>query len=182
MLLNDAQIRDWEEYPIIDPFVPVQEGKPSYGLGSFGYDIRLGAEYLEQRQLPGFDLILDPKKKVDSWMSMTAKHGEIILYPGTMILAESFERFRMPGNVFATVEGKSSYARLGLLVNVTPLEPGWEGVLTMALSNVGAVPVRLHVGQGIAQVSFWQGETPLRGYTQKEAGGSYQGQTKATPI
>ena len=90
------------------------------------------------------------------------------------------ERFHIPDDVAGVCWGKSSYARCGLLVNVTPLEPGWKGVLTIELANLSPLPIRLHIGQGIAQVVFFRGNRPLRTYAEKEAGGVYQNQPGVT--
>ncbi len=86
----------------------------------------------------------------------------------------------MPDDVCAVCWGKSSYARCGLLVNITPLEPGWKGILTMALINTTGSVIRLHVGQGIAQAVFFRGRRPKRTYAEKEAGGGYQNQSGVT--
>jgi len=86
----------------------------------------------------------------------------------------------MPDDVCGVCWGKSSYARCGLLVNVTPLEPGWKGILTIELANVSPYPIRMHVGQGIAQVVFFRGRRPKRTYAEKESGGGYQNQAGVT--
>ncbi|MBE0635213.1 dCTP deaminase, partial [Candidatus Bipolaricaulota bacterium] len=102
------------------------------------------------------------------------------LLPGANVLSESVEWFNMPDDVCAVCWGKSSYARCGLLVNVTPLEPGWKGILTIELANISPYPIRLHVGQGIAQVVFFRGRRPNRTYAEKESGGGYQNQAGVT--
>lgn len=164
--------------PMIDPFVPFQEGKPSYGLGSFGYDLRLGNKFLVP--LGGINAVLDP-------IAFPAQHFREIeadetleIAAGSQVLAESVEWFNIPDNVCAVCWGKSSYARCGLLVNVTPLEPGWKGKLTLELANLSPLPIRLHIHQGITQVVFFQGRRPLRTYAEKETGGTYQNQQGVT--
>lgn len=164
--------------PMIDPFVPLQEGKPSYGLGSFGYDLRLGNKFLVP--LSGINAVLDP-------IAFPAQHfreieaNEILeIAAGSQVLAESIEWFNIPDNVCAVCWGKSSYARCGLLVNVTPLEPGWKGKLTLELANLSPLPIRLHIHQGITQVVFFQGRRPLRTYAEKETGATYQDQQGVT--
>ncbi|MBC7220388.1 dCTP deaminase [Candidatus Bipolaricaulota bacterium] len=175
--LSDREIADLcaGPHPLISPFVPRQEGKPSYGLGSFGYDIRLGARFLVPDR--GSGVTLDPQGTPAGAFREVACAGVFKLAPGTFALGESVERFALPSDVLGLCFGKSSYARCGLVVNVTPLEPGWRGVLTMALINTSPLPIRLHTGQGIAQVVFFRGERPSRTYGDKEAGGAYQDQT-----
>jgi len=175
-ILNDREIAALAgaEPPLIEPFVPRQEGKPSYGLGSFGYDIRLGSRFLVPEG--GSGVILDPKGiRAEAFREIVCE-GTLELAPGTFVLAESVEWFNMPPDVLGTCFGKSSYARCGLIVNVTPLEPAWRSRLTMALINAAPLPIRLHVGQGIAQIVFTRGERPARTYREKEAGGAYQDQ------
>ncbi len=160
--------------PMLDPFVPDQRGKPSYGLGSFGYDLRLGRRFLVP--VEGSGKILDP---VDASVEHFRAHDASDTFeipPHSLALSESVEWFNVPDDVFAVCWGKSSYARCGLLVNVTPLEPGWKGILTIGLANVSSVPIRLHVGQGVAQVVFFRGRRPDRTYAEKESGGGYQNQ------
>jgi dCTP deaminase len=166
------------ERPLLDPFVPHQEGKPSYGLGSFGYDIRLGGRILVSAAAT--DEVLDPRNmRADRFSSIRV--GEAYDLPGrTCVLGESVEWFNLPDDIIALCWGKSSYARCGLLVNVTPLEPGWRGILTLSLANLSSSVIRLHVGQGIAQSVFFRGERPQRTYGEKEAGGGYQDQAGAT--
>jgi len=179
-VLSDHEIAQLCEgtRPMLDPFVGVQEGRPSYGLGSFGYDLRLGSRFLVP--LGGLNAVLDPVAFPKDHFREIEAEGTFDLSPNSQVLAESVERFDMPDDVCAVCWGKSSYARCGLLVNVTPLEPGWRGILTIELANVSPLPVRLHVGQGIAQVVFFRGRRPLRTYAEKEAGGGYQDQTGVT--
>jgi dCTP deaminase len=179
-ILSDREIRalcDGDD-PMLSPFVPMQQGKPSYGLGSFGYDLRLGERFLVP--LGGVNAVLDPVDFPDSHFRQIEVTGSMELSPNSQVLAESVERFAMPDDVCGVCWGKSSYARCGLLVNVTPLEPGWRGVLTIELANVSPLPIRLHVGQGIAQVVFFRGARPDRTYGEKEAGGGYQDQAGVT--
>ncbi len=180
-LLSDKEIRELceKDPPMIRPFVPRQEGKPSYGLSSFGYDIRLGRRFLVP--LGGVNAVLDPVNfPRELFREIEAEHV-FELAPHSQVLAESVEVFHMPEDVMGVCWGKSSYARCGLLVNVTPLEPGWVGRLTLELANLSPLPIRLHIGRGIAQVVFFCGQRPLRCYTEKEAGGNYQNQPGVTP-
>ncbi len=164
--------------PMLSPFVPRQEGKPSYGLSSFGYDLRLGARFLAP--LGGINTILDPVNFPQNHFREVVAEGTFDLAPHSQVLAESVEVFDMPDDMMGLAFGKSSYARCGLVVNVTPLEPDWRGRLTIALINTSPLPIRLHVGQGIAQVVFFRGERPTRTYSEKESGGAYQDQTGVT--
>ena len=179
-VLSDHEIRALCEGddPMLIPFLGTQEGKPSYGLGSFGYDLRLGNRFLVP--LGGVNAVLDPIDFPDHHFREIEVNGSLELSPNSQVLAESVERFAMPDDVCGVCWGKSSYARCGLLVNVTPLEPGWRGVLTIELANVSPLPIRLHVGQGIAQVVFFRGTRPDRTYAEKESGGEYQNQTGVT--
>lgn len=179
-LLSDREIMELcqGEHPMISPFVPRQEGKPSYGLSSFGYDIRLGRRFLVP--LGGMNAILDPVNFPREHFREIEADAVFELAPHSQVLAESVEVFHMPDDVLGVCWGKSSYARCGLLVNVTPLEPRWRGRLTLELANLSPLPIRLHVGMGIAQVVFFRGRRPLRGYDEKEAGGLYQDQPGVT--
>jgi len=163
---------------MISPFIPTQKGKPSYGLGSFGYDLRLGEKFLVP--LGGVNIVLDPLDFPKGSFNKINATETLAIAAGSQVLAESIEWFNMPDDVCGICWGKSSYSRCGLLVNVTPLEAGWKGKLTIELANLSPLPIRLHIGQGIAQVVFFRGERPLRTYVEKEAGGIYQDQQGVT--
>ena len=178
-ILNDREIEALcTEGGMIWPFVPKQAGKPSYGLGSFGYDLRLGSKFLVP--IGGINAVLDPIAFPRGHFREIEATDTLEVAPGSQVLAESVEKFHIPDDVAGVCWGKSSYARCGLLVNVTPLEPGWKGVLTIELANLSPLPIRLHIGQGIAQVVFFRGNRPLRTYAEKEAGGIYQDQPGVT--
>lgn len=164
--------------PMLSPFVPHQEGKPSYGLSSFGYDLRLGTRFLVP--LGGVNAVLDPVNFPRDHFREVVAETTFDLAPHSQVLAESVELFHMPDDVMGLAFGKSSYARCGLLCNLTPVEPSWRGRLTLELANLSPLPIRLHVGQGIAQVVFLRGERPARTYEEKEAGRAYQGQEGVT--
>ncbi len=164
--------------PMISPFVPRQEGKPSYGLSSFGYDLRLGPRFLVP--LGGLNAVLDPLNFPREHFREIVAETTFDLAPHSQVLAESVEVFAMPDDVTGLAFGKSTYARCGLLCNLTPLEAGWRGRLTLELANLSPLPIRLHVGQGIAQVVFFRGKRPARTYAEKEAGGVYQHQPGVT--
>jgi dCTP deaminase len=179
MILNDKQIRELcqDENGMLWPFEGIQKGKPSYGLGSFGYDLRLGSNFLIPTGTPQ---LLDPLNRKDGQFFPAEYKDFYDLPPHSFVLAESVERFNMPADVCALVDGKSTFARLGIIVNCTAVEPEWKGILTVEIANVGHSPVRLHVGQGIAQAIFFRGERPDRTYIEKEAGGAYQNQAGVT--
>jgi len=172
------------ENPMISPFSATQQGKPSYGLSSSGYDFRLGKSYYIQKD-GCFVRVIDPLSKDDqefSWVKKEAEDGEIIIYPGECILTETMETINMPDDVVATVLGKSTYARNNIIVNATPLESGWRGIVTLELHNCSnEFSVKLRVGQGIAQAIFNRmANPPARTYSNRESGGVYQDQKGAT--
>ena len=148
----------------------------SYGLSSYGYDARLAGEF----KVPGKGRgVLDPKDlAADLFEAVAAEALE--LEPQSFVLGRTVEYFRIPSQVLALCLGKSSYARCGVLVNATPFEPGWEGHATLCIANVGPRPVRLHAGEGIAQVLFFESDEPcLVTYAQRQ--GKYQAQQGIAP-
>jgi dCTP deaminase len=169
------------EADMIVPFEPEQVRGPviSYGLSSYGYDIRLADEF--KVLAPGGDRNepLDPKVvTADSFAGTVTSTFE--LAPQTFVLGRSLEYFRIPPNVLTLCTGKSSYARCGVLVNVTPFEPGWEGYATLCIANVGSRPVHLHAGEGIAQVLFFESDQACE-VTYADRRGKYQAQQEITP-
>ena len=171
-----------QDPPMISPFVPRQEGKPTYGLSSVGYDIRLGRRFLMPK-FAGINLVLDPRKfpkDMFTYVELVEDEKVIEIAPHSSLLAESLEHFIMPPDVFALCTGKSTYARCGIFLNFTVAEPGWRGVLTLEIMNLSSYPVRLYLGQGIGQMLFARVPRPKRTYTEKEAGGIYQDQPGAT--
>jgi len=187
-LLNDTEIKMLHEDGewMINPFVPhavrrTENGEcVSYGLSSVGYDIRLSEEFkrpLDRVSEGYFRPVLDPHFPGNvEWKLET--HQNLVLQAGEMILCASLEYFNMPLDVVGICLGKSTYARLGLFVNVTPLEPGWKGQLTMELSNIGHVPLMIYAKEGIAQLLFFRVNRPQTTYADKK--GKYQGQTGVT--
>lgn len=172
-LLSDNLIRDLN---FISPFSDgvKRSGTISYGLSSYGYDVRLGPQFA--RPVSG---LIDPKDMLKcGWERFTA-HYYVDIPPNDFVLAETVETIKMPEDVLAVCVGKSTYARCGLVVNTTPLEPGWQGKVTLELSNTTKLPIRVYVGEGIAQVLFFGGAEPCeQSYAQKS--GKYQGQTGLT--
>lgn len=146
-------IRNALENGMIEPFqeTQVSQGAISFGVSSYGYDFRLGNRFKLYRGATGG--VLDPKSlHADAFDDF---EGDQCLIPaGSFLLAESLEYFRIPRDVLTLCQGKSTYARCGVLVNVTPFEPEWQGHVTMSLANTAPDPVRLYAGEGIAQVIF----------------------------
>ena len=176
MILNDWQIAERADAGMITPFVRSQvrnhDHYPviSYGLSSFGYDMRVADQW---EIWPRHFDTLDPK---EVGRTITAKHhaGFIVLKPGGFVLCRSVEHFVIPDDVSVVVVGKSTYARCGIIVNVTPLEAGWRGYVTIELSNTNTVPVKVYANEGIAQCIFHQGERPRVTYADRH--GKYQDQ------
>jgi len=185
-LLNDRDIMCYVKAgAMIEPFVDHQvrfntfgAKVISYGLSSFGYDVRLADEFRIFNS-PSCDWIMDPHDPIPHirpWTRMTA--NDIVISPNSMILGRTLEYIKMPVNGMAICLGKSTYARLGLIVNVTPLEPAWHGHITIELSNTTPQPLRVYANEGIAQLVFFTGERPTITYADRD--GKYQGQTGVT--
>jgi dCTP deaminase len=167
-----------QQQGMIEPFEAAQVRGPviSYGLSSYGYDVRLADEF---KRLAEGDGLLDPKALgAGAFVDVQAETFE--LPPQTFVLGRTVEYLRIPSNVLTLCTGKSSYARCGVLVNVTPFEPGWEGYATLCIANVGPRPVRLHAGEGIAQVLFFESDDPCR-VSYADRRGKYQAQQDITP-
>lgn len=169
-----------QEERMIQPFEPAQvRGSViSYGLSSYGYDLRLADEFRFLSE-EGHGTTVDPKSVGDDWFtSVQADH--IDLSPQTFVLGRTMEYLRIPSDVLSLCTGKSTYARCGVLVNVTPFEPGWEGFATLCIANLGPRPVRLYAGEGIAQVIFLEGSEACE-VTYEDRQGKYQAQRAITP-
>ena len=174
------------EQRMIEPFEPAQVSGTviSYGLSSYGYDIRLADEFKAPVRADGApgspgDRLLDPKA-IPAEAFVDAQVETFDLPPHTFVLGRTVEYFRIPPNVLTLCVGKSSYARCGVVVNVTPFEPGWEGHATLCIANVGSSTVRLHAGEGIAQVLFFESDEPCE-VTYADKQGKYQAQQGITP-
>ena len=180
MLKADKWIRKMcLEQKMIDPFVDRQEGdgKISYGLSSYGYDIRVADEYKIFTNVYG--ALVDPKA-FDPKSFVDHKGPECVVPPNSFALARTVERFKFPRSVLAVCLGKSTYARCGIIVNVTPLEPTWEGYLTLEISNTTPLPAKVYSGEGIAQLLFLEGtEVCETAYADRK--GKYQGQVGVVP-
>ncbi len=145
-----------KEDDMIKPFEPgqVKDNNISYGLSSYGYDVRIADEFKMFIGVADSEVI-DPKK-VDPSLFEDFKGKSCIIPPNSFILARSLEYFKIPRNVLALCTGKSTYARIGVVVNVTPLEPSWEGFITISISNTSSSSVRLYANEGIGQVVFFE--------------------------
>ncbi len=173
MVIPDFMIRQLSrEHGMIEPCAePTSGGIVSYGISSYGYDMRLSDEFKVYQ--PDGHRVVDPKQ-ARSEDFKDFKGPELTLPPQTFCLGRSLEYFRIPRNVITICTGKSTYARCGVLVNVTPLEPEWEGHVTMQIVNTTPMPVKIYAQEGIAQVLFLQSEAmPEVSYADK--GGKYQG-------
>lgn len=166
------------EHGMIEPFEDrqVRQGTISYGLSSFGYDMRVADEFKIFTNVN--NAIVDPKAFDDR--SFVAYQGEVcIVPPNSFALARSVEYFRIPRKVITLCVGKSTYARCGIITNVTPFEPEWEGFVTLEISNTTPLPAKIYANEGIAQVLFFEGdEGPEVSY--KDRAGKYQGQVGVT--
>ncbi len=173
MVKNDEWIaRMARERRMIEPFEAgqVRDGVISYGVSSYGYDMRLGSTFLAP--VIGNRAELDPKGGGKMEFE-EVETGCFALAPGSFVLGRSLEYFRIPRDVLALCTGKSTYARCGVLINITPLEPEWEGNVTISIANTSPVPVRIYADEGIAQVVFIGAEKPcLTSYADKK--GKYQ--------
>jgi len=179
MLKPDLWIKKMAlEHDMIKPFHPqqVKNNNISYGLSSYGYDIRIADEF---KIFKGSGKkIVDPKN-VNPDLFGDFKGAACIIPPNSFILARSLEYFKMPSNVLALCTGKSTYARIGVIVNVTPLEPSWEGYLTIAISNTSKSPAKLYADEGIAQVVFFESDEQCH-ITYADRKGKYQSQQSIT--
>jgi len=167
-----------ENYDMIHPFEPgqVRDGNISYGLSSYGYDIRVSSEFKVFTNV--HNSIVDPKN-FDDRSFVDIEGSECIIPPNSFALARTEEYFRIPRDVLVICVGKSTYARCGLIVNVTPLEPTWEGYLTLEISNTTPLPAKVYGEEGIAQLLFFEGdEEPETAYADRQ--GKYMEQTGVT--
>ena len=166
------------EHRMIEPFEDrqVRDGVISYGLSSYGYDIRVADEFKVFTNINS--TVVDPKH-FDARSFVDVKADVCIIPPNSFALAKTVEYFRIPRDVLTVCVGKSTYARCGLIVNVTPFEPEWEGFVTLEISNTTPLPAKVYANEGIAQVLFFQSdETCDVSYADKK--GKYQGQQGLT--
>jgi dCTP deaminase len=166
------------EHKMIEPFVDeqVRAGVVSFGLSSYGYDIRVADEFKIFTNINS--TVIDPKQ-FDPQSFVDIKTDVCIVPPNSFALARTIEYFRIPRDVLTICLGKSTYARCGIIVNVTPFEPEWEGYVTLEISNTTPLPAKIYANEGLAQVLFFQSDEPCeRSYADKK--GKYQGQKGVT--
>ena len=171
-----------EEHGMIEPYVPHQISSAeekrivSYGTSSYGYDIRCSTEFKIFTNINA--AVVDPKEFDDS--SFIEFQGDVcIIPPNSFVLAGTIEYFRIPRNILTICVGKSTYARCGIIVNVTPFEPEWEGYVTLEFSNTTPLPAKIYANEGVAQVIFFESEEVCE-ISYKDRKGKYQGQTGVT--
>ena len=166
------------EHKMIEPFVESQTrtGVVSYGVSSYGYDIRVADDFKVFTNI--YNTVVDPKC-FDPRSFVDIKAEVCIIPPNSFALARTIEYFRIPRDVLTVCLGKSTYARCGIIVNVTPFEPEWEGNVTIEISNTTPLPAKIYANEGIAQVLFFQSDEPCEtSYRDKK--GKYQAQTGVT--
>jgi len=160
-----AQVRDTQDKRVI-----------SYGVSSYGYDVRCADEFRVFTNINS--VIVDPKNFAEQ--SFVSLQSDVcIIPPNSFALARSVEYFRIPRNVLTICLGKSTYARCGIIVNVTPLEPEWEGHVTLEFSNTTPLPAKIYAHEGVAQMLFLESDEFCE-VSYKDRGGKYQGQTGVT--
>jgi dCTP deaminase len=166
------------EQRMIEPFSEeqVRDGVISYGLSSYGYDIRVADEFKIFTNIN--TTIVDPKR-FDQQSFVDVKGEVCIIPPNSFALARTVEYFRIPRNILTVCVGKSTYARCGIIVNVTPFEPEWEGTATLEISNTSPIPAKIYAKEGIAQVIFFEADEVCEtSYADKK--GKYQAQRAIT--
>ena len=167
-----------KEHNMIEPFLDhqVSEGKISYGLSSMGYDVRISDEYRIFTNVNSS--LVDPKNFSDDNF-IERKGPYCIIPPNSFVLARTVEKFKIPDDILVICLGKSTYARCGIIVNVTPLEPGWEGHVTLEFSNTTPLPAKIYANEGVAQFIFIKGnEKPSITYDKRK--GKYMKQKGVT--
>lgn len=176
-LKNDRWIREMAlKHKMIEPFVDkqVQKGVISYGLSSYGYDFRVGEDFKVFTNV--YNQMVDPKNFSPSSFVEMRCDDCCIIPPNSFVLARSFEWFIIPRKVLTVCLGKSTYARCGIVFNVTPLEPEWEGYITVEISNTTPLPAKIYANEGVAQILFFEADEECEvSYADKK--GKYQKQT-----
>jgi dCTP deaminase len=178
-ILSDSSIRDLvDQHGMIDPFVDSQRraGTISYGLSSYGYDARVSREFKIFTNVDS--AVVDPKDFNPK--SFVDRDTDVcIIPPNSFALARTVEYFRIPRDILVICLGKSTYARCGIIVNVTPLEPGWEGHVTLEFSNTTPLPAKIYANEGACQFLFLRGDKPCE-VSYADRAGKYQGQKGVT--
>ena len=176
MLKSDRWIRKMsQEHDMINPFSEkqVRDGAISYGLSSYGYDLRVADEFKIFTNVNS--TIVDPKH-FDEKSFVTVQTDICLIPPNSFALARSVEYFKIPRTVLTICVGKSTYARCGIIVNVTPFEPEWEGFVTLEISNTTPLPAKIYANEGLCQILFLQSDEPCQ-VSYKDKAGKYQKQT-----
>lgn len=178
-IMPDHWIREQaKESGMIEPFVDRQhrDGTISYGLSSYGYDARVSDEFMIFTNVD--NAVVDPKAFSEQAF-VNRKTDVCIIPPNSFVLARTVEYFKIPRDVLVICLGKSTYARCGIIVNVTPLEPGWEGHVTLEFSNTTPLPAKVYANEGACQFLFLKGDTPPEvSYADRQ--GKYMGQRGVT--
>ncbi len=166
------------EHGMIEPFEDrqVRQGVVSFGLSSYGYDVRVANEFKVFTNV--YNTVVDPKA-FDPQSFVDIRADVCTIPPNSFALASTVEYFRIPRDVLTICLGKSTYARCGIIVNVTPFEPEWEGHVTIEISNTTPLPAKIYAHEGIAQVLFFQGDEPCE-VSYKDKKGKYQAQRGVT--
>ncbi len=171
-----------EQHGMIDPFEADQVRTKgtgqlvSYGTSSYGYDVRCADEFKIFTNINS--AVVDPKQ-FDENSFIDLKADECVIPPNSFVLARTVEYFRIPRSVLTVCLGKSTYARCGIIINVTPLEPEWEGHVTIEISNSTPLPAKIYANEGIAQMLFFESDETCE-ISYKDRGGKYQGQRGVT--
>jgi dCTP deaminase len=179
---SDRWIRRMAANGMIDPFAPTQvrmvDGRRivSYGTSSYGYDVRCASEFKIFTNINS--TIVDPKQ-FDPQSFVDLKADVCIIPPNSFALASTVEHFRIPRSVLTICLGKSTYARCGIIVNVTPLEPEWEGHVTLEFSNTTPLPAKIYANEGVAQMLFFESDEVCE-TSYRDRGGKYMGQRGVT--
>lgn len=180
---SDRWIREMaEKHKMIEPYSPGQIRKTgsdrviSYGVSSYGYDVRCADDFKVFTNINS--VIVDPKNFAEESF-ISVKSDVCIIPPNSFALAHTIEYFRIPRNILTICLGKSTYARCGIIVNVTPLEPEWEGHVTLEFSNTTPLPAKIYANEGVAQMLFLESDEHCE-VSYKDRGGKYQGQTGVT--
>ena len=182
---SDRWIREMAaSHRMIEPFEPQQVRSVddrkviSYGVSSYGYDVRCASEFKIFTNVHTSSVV-DPKQ-FDESSFVSIDEDACIIPPNSFALARTVEYFRIPSDVLTVCLGKSTYARCGIIVNVTPLEPEWEGHVTLEFSNTTPLPAKIYANEGAAQMLFYQSDEQCE-VTYKQRGGKYMKQTGVTP-
>lgn len=178
-IMSDKWIRDKAlNEGMITPFEERQkrDGNISYGLSSYGYDARIAPEFMIFTNVD--NAVVDPKNFSDQ--SFVRRDTDVcIIPPNSFVLGRTIEKFKIPKDVLVVCLGKSTYARCGLIVNVTPLEPGWEGHVTLEISNTTPLPAKVYANEGVCQFLFFEGNEPCE-ISYADRAGKYMGQEGVT--